>query len=83
MLTCARYELEQTLPESVQHAQELFQRAIDRDRSYAAAYAGLGSARFNSKFTDQKGSQETWLRAGTGSYAGGSTLRTGAAGHAI
>lgn len=66
----ARFELEQGSPEAVLQAQSDFQEAIDRDPTYAAAYAGLGSARynlgsarFNSKFSDQKGSEEMWQRA--------------------
>ena len=66
----ARYELEVGSPEKVLAAQANFQKAIDRDPDYAAAYAGLGSARynlgaarFNSKFTDRKGSEEMWSKA--------------------
>src|SRR5260370_5644795 len=67
----ARYELEeQSTPAAVLRAQAGFQRAIDRDREYAAAYAGLGSARynlggvrFNSKFTDRMGSEQMWRKA--------------------
>ena len=44
----ARYELEVGSPEKVLAAQKNFQKAIDRDPEYAAAYAGLGSARTTS-----------------------------------
>jgi len=42
-----RYELQQLTPASLNLAEADFQRAIDLDPAYAAAYAGLGTARYD------------------------------------
>jgi TolB-like protein len=41
------YELELQTPDSLDRASQDFQRAIDLDPNYAAAYNGLGAAKFN------------------------------------
>ena len=43
----ARYEVQQVTAESVARAESDFQRAIDLDPDYAAAYAGLGQAKWD------------------------------------
>jgi len=42
-----RYELQQMTPASLSRAEAAFQQAIDLDPAYAAAYAGLGTARYD------------------------------------
>jgi serine/threonine-protein kinase len=42
-----RYELQQLTPASLNLAEADFQQAIDLDPAYAAAYAGLGTARYD------------------------------------
>jgi TolB-like protein/Tfp pilus assembly protein PilF len=42
-----RYELQQLTPASLNLAEADFQQAVDLDPAYAAAYAGLGTARYD------------------------------------
>jgi TolB-like protein/tetratricopeptide (TPR) repeat protein len=65
------YELEQVTPESLSRAEESFQHAIERDPDYAAAFIGLGTAKFNraiARLTDStneelKSSEQLWRKA--------------------
>lgn len=42
-----RYELDQLTPASLARAEKAFQHAIERDPNYAAAYAGLGTVKYD------------------------------------
>ncbi len=52
-----RYDLQQVTPESITQAESDFQHAIDLDPQYAAAYAGLASARYDRSIAGGSSSQ--------------------------
>lgn len=66
-----RYELQQMTPASLNRAEADFQHAIDLDPVYAAAYAGLGTSRFDRSpawtqlqmDADRKAAEEAYRKA--------------------
>ncbi|HEX4229224.1 MAG TPA: hypothetical protein VHZ07_11175 [Bryobacteraceae bacterium] len=56
-LVKARYDLQQMTPQSLAHAETEYQRAIDLDSQYAAAYLGLGAVQYDEYIARGSGHQ--------------------------